>query len=216
MKLQLYTYFRSSAAYRVRIALALKALSWEAIPINLLTGEQRQAGYRQLNPQGLVPALAVDGQLINQSLAIIEYLEEAYPSPSLFAADPLLRAQQRSLAYQIAMDIHPLNNLRVLHYLKKQLTVDEEAKLQWYQHWIGEGFAALEQSLELLPRSGLFCLGENPSLADVCLLPQYVNGQRFNCDMTNYPIISAIAEHCAGLAAFQKAAPEAQSDYVAP
>jgi maleylpyruvate isomerase len=206
--LRLYSYFRSSAAYRVRIALGLKGLDKEIIPVNLLTGEQQSTDYRAINPQGLVPALSTDGNLLTQSLAIIEYLEETCPEPPLLPNNPVARAQVRSLAHQIAMDIHPLNNLRVLKYLEQEVFLDETARQRWYQHWIGEGFRATEASLCDLGSNGKFCVGQAPSLADICLVPQVYNARRYNCDLSPYPLIVSVDEHCNGLPAFQEAAPE--------
>lgn len=214
--LRLYSYYRSSAAYRVRIALQLKGLDWNYVPVNLLKGEQHSGGYRAVNPQALVPAIEVDGHALTQSLAIIEWLEERYPNPPLLPPEPLLRARVRALAYQVAMDIHPLNNLRVVNYLKEQMNLDESQKLQWYRHWIAEGFQAVEQSLRRAGCDGCFCLGETATLADICLVPQVYNALRFDCDLSSYPLIHSVWEHCSSLAPFQRAAPESQPDHPEP
>ena len=208
----LYSYFRSSAAYRVRIALALKGLDNNIVPVNLLAGEQRGEVYKATNPQGLVPALSDDGTLLTQSLAIIEYLDEMHPQPPLLPPDPVGRARVRSLAQQIAMDIHPLNNVRVLKYLENDLRQDAAARNRWYRHWIAEGFEAIEAALRCLGSNGHFCLGDAPGLADICLIPQVYNARRFQCVLSPYPLIVAIDEHCRRLAAFRLAAPENQPD----
>ena len=208
--LKLYDYYRSSAAYRVRIALHLKGLEWQSVPVNLLDGEQREQAYGQLNPQHLVPLLALPEPRLSQSLAIIEWLEDTYPHPPLLPTEALAKAQVRALAYQVAMDIHPLNNLRVVKYLQEDLAVDESQKMHWYRHWIAQGFSALEQSLQQMKCQGQFCVGARPSLADVCLIPQVYNALRFQCELEDYPLIRAVWAHCNSLTAFQDAAPEAQ------
>ncbi|GAA4651120.1 maleylacetoacetate isomerase [Kistimonas scapharcae] len=209
--MKLYDYFRSSAAYRIRIALNLKGISYDSIPINLRTGEQCSPAYRDRNPQGLIPALETPQGLLSQSLAIMEWLDESHPeSPLLLPGDTWLRAQIRSLACQIACDIHPLNNLRVLHYLQCELGVSDTAKTDWYAHWIATGFEALELQLS---GSG-FCIGEQPTLADICLIPQVYNAVRFKVDLSPYPAIRQVYEHCNQLEAFQKAAPENQADAI--
>jgi maleylpyruvate isomerase len=209
---QLYSYYRSSAAYRVRIALELKQLNWTQCPINLLKSEHQQADYLQINPQGLVPALETAEGTITQSLAIIEYLDEMYPQISLMPEAAIDRAQVRSIAYQIAMEIHPLNNPRVTQYLTSKLAATESDKLHWYQHWIAVGFTALEQRLALSGSNGKYCFGESVTLADLCLIPQVYNALRFACPMQDYPIIVAIYEHCQQLPAFIGASPESQAD----
>lgn len=219
--LTLYTYCRSSAAYRVRIALNIKALDYQHEYIDLLKagGEQFSTAYQELNPQMLLPTLCHGEQSISQSLAIIEYLEEIEPEPALLPSAPGDRAEVRTLALSIACDIHPLDNLRVLRYLEHQLALDQVARERWYCHWIGEGFRALEarlQALVLVGAEAEYCVGEQPSLADICLIPQVYNALRFNCDMAAYPRIQGIYRHCMGLAAFQEAAPERQADFVAP
>jgi len=213
--MKLYSYFRSSASYRVRIALNLKGLPYDIVPVHLLRGggEQLTPAYRQLNADGVVPTLVEDGQSpIQQSLAIIEYLEETHPEPALLPRSPVDRAHVRALALQIACEIHPLNNLRVLKYLKHSLGVDDAAKDAWYRHWIESGFASLEQQLANDPRTGTFCFGDTPTLADLCLVPQVFNAQRFSIDTTRYPTIQRINDHAATLEAFAKAAPGAQPD----
>ncbi|MFP4137370.1 MAG: maleylacetoacetate isomerase [Halomonas sp.] len=209
----LYGYFRSSAAYRVRIALNLKDLSYDQVPVNLVKGEQRLDANLGRNAQGLVPSLVTDnGLVLNQSLAICEYLDERYPEPPLLPADAVGRARVRALAQLVACEIHPLNNLRVLKYLVNELGVDEEAKLGWYRHWIAEGFGALEIQLSREAGSGDFCHGDTPSLADICLIPQVYNAERFECDLSAYPTIRRIAANCRTLPSFAAAAPEAQPD----
>jgi maleylpyruvate isomerase len=211
-QLTLFGYFRSSAAYRVRIALAVKGLKWSAVVVNLAKGEQRQADFLKRNPQGLVPALQIDDAVITQSLAIIEYLDECYPQPALLAGDAVGRAIIRSMAQQIAMEIHPLNNLRVLNYLTGPLAQDEEAKLHWYRHWIDQGFTALECSLKE-HSGGNYCYGDSVTMADVCLIPQVYNARRFDCNLDPFPLIRAIDAHCNTRAAFLSSAPEKQVDF---
>jgi len=216
--LGLYSYYRSSAAYRVRIALKLKGLSYDYLPVHLTKegGEQHRAHYRDLNPQGLVPALRVDGidqpHLLTQSLAIIEYLEEKYPSPNLLPFDLEERAYVRSLALMVSCDIHPLNNLRVLNYLKQELEVDEEARQQWYAHWIATGLQAVEQTINAHHPHSRFCLKTQPTMADLCLIPQLYNAKRFDCDLNPYPSLRRIYDNCMALEPFQQAAPEQQPD----
>lgn len=211
--MRLYDYFRSSAAYRVRIVLNLKGLEAERIYVHLAKGEQRSEAYKAVNPQGLLPVLVDDdGTTISQSLAIIEYLDDIHPNPPLLPADAPGRARVRSLAYQIACEIHPLNNLRVLKYLTGEMGLSEEQKLTWYRHWIAIGFQALEKSLADSPETGEFCHGNQPGLADVCLVPQVFNARRFDCDLTPYPTITRIADHCNRIDAFAAAAPPRQPD----
>lgn len=206
----LYGYFRSSAAYRVRIALNLKGLPYQQAAISLLKGEQQSATFLALNPQGLVPALVDNGVLLTQSLAICEYLDEVYPAVRLLPQDAALRAQVRAVALAIACDIHPLNNLRVLNYLRQELNVGEEGRNGWYLHWVTQGFAALEAMLA--PHAGRYCFGDTPTLADVCLLPQVFNAQRFNVGMAAYPLLSRIAANLEALPAFAEAHPSRQVD----
>jgi len=212
--MQLYSYFRSSAAYRVRIALNLKGLSYEYLPVHLLKdgGQQTSASYRKLNPTALVPTL-VDGEaVIVQSLAIIEYLEETHPEPALLPSDPVGRARVRDLALGIACDTHPLNNLRVLKYLKHTLGVDEEAKTAWYRHWVHQGLAALEAQLAGSPATGRYCHGDTPTMADLCLVPQVANARRFDCDLSAMPNVVRIDAACRELPAFAAAEPSRQPD----
>ncbi|MBB2497178.1 maleylacetoacetate isomerase [Aquipseudomonas ullengensis] len=214
-ELTLYGYWRSSAAYRVRIALNLKGLAYRQVPVHLLKdgGEQHAPEYRALNPQGLLPLLVDEGGggvRIAQSLAILEYLDEVFPVPALLPADSVQRAQVRALALHIACDIHPLNNLRVLQYLSAELGVADEAKSDWYRHWLDTGLAAVEQGLAVL--SGRLSLGQRPGYLEACLIPQVYNARRFNCDLNAYPRILDIVARCEPLDAFAKAAPEVQAD----
>ena len=212
---KLYTYFRSSAAYRVRIALALKGVAHEAIRVHLARngGEQHSPAYRDKNPQGLVPAFELDeGTVLTQSLAIIEYLDETQPGPALLPADAVGRARVRAIAQGIACDIHPVNNLRVLQYLGGQLGATQEQKDAWYHHWIATGLQGLEAMLAGHPDTDRFCHGDTPTLADCCLVPQLFNARRFNCPLDAYPTLLRIDAACAELPAFQQAAPGAQAD----
>lgn len=206
--MKLYSYFRSSAAYRVRIAMNLKGIDYEMAPVNLLTGEQKSDDYKQLNAEGLVPALETDQGVLTQSLAILEWLEELYPDPSIFPGDAWLRARARSLAYAVSCDIHPVNNLRVLKYLQSEMQQSDESKITWYKHWINTGFTALEQKLT----KQTYCCGKQPSVADICLVPQVFNALRFKVDMESYPKISGVYERCNRLKPFIDAAPENQPD----
>ena len=208
----LYDYFRSSAAYRVRIALNVKGLAvTQRHAIHLRKGEQRAPGYLEMNPHGLVPLLAVGNRRLTQSLAIIEYLEERHPQPPLLPQGAEDRAWVRSIALAIACDIHPLNNLRVLKYLAKPLGIEEPARDEWYRHWVREGFDGLERQLAGGP-SGRFCFGDAPTLADVCLVPQVANANRLNVDLAPYPRIRAINDACLALPAFDAARPENHPD----
>jgi maleylpyruvate isomerase len=209
---KLYNYFRSSAAYRVRIALNLKGLAYEYIPVHLTKGEQRAAGYVALNPQALVPTLVEGDAALTQSLAIIEYLEERHPSPPLLPVAPEARARVRATALAIACDIHPLNNLRVLQYLTRVLGVDDGAKNTWYRHWVQLGLAALESQLAGGRATGDFCFGDTPTLADVCLVPQLANARRYEIGLDAYPTLVRIDDRCRALPAFADAAPERQPD----
>lgn len=238
--MKLYGYWRSSAAYRVRIALNLKQIQAEQFSIHLVKngGEQHSEVFRQLNPQSLVPALSIapnqlhqsektrqasaqgqpspsqleDEQILTQSLAIVEYLDEAFPAPSLLPQTAWERAQVRSLSYAIACDIHPLNNLRVLQYLTGELGVDEQRKNAWYLHWIQSGFAAIEQML--VKQSGQYCFGDQVTMADICLIPQVYNAERFYVDMAPYPHIQRVYQTCNQLDAFINAQPERQADAI--
>lgn len=213
--LELFSYWRSSAAYRVRIGLHLKALAYLAHPVHLVRdgGEQNGEAYQALNPQGLVPLLVDEengGAPIAQSLAIIEYLEEIFPVPAILPADPVERAQVRAVALHLACDVHPLNNLRVLQYLGRELGVDDAAKNAWYQHWVAAGLAAVEQGLAAY--GDTFSLGTRPGYLEACLIPQVYNARRFDCDLDAYPRILALTARCEALEAFRHAAPDAQPD----
>ena len=214
--LQLYSYFRSSASYRVRIALNLKGLPFEYVPVHLLKdgGQQHAPHYQRINPAELVPALVDNGQSIVQSLAIMEYLDETHPEPALLPRDALGRARVRALAQCIACEMHPLNNLRVLQYLEHDLKLDEAAKTTWYRHWITLGFTAVEAMLASHPQTGDFCHGNTPGLADCCLIPQIVNARRFDTPMDAFPTIRRLEASCLALDAFAKAAPAVQPDTV--
>jgi maleylpyruvate isomerase len=213
--LTLHSYYRSSAAFRVRIALNLKELEYQQIPVNLLKGEHRLEAHTQRNPQGLVPVLETEtGEALAQSMAICEYLEECYPQMPLLPDTPLGRARVRSLAMLVACEMHPLNNLSVLGYLTGTMGVDEATKLAWYHHWIAKGFTALEARLAQDTETGLFCHGDTPTLADVFLVPQMFNAERFNCDLSAYPTLVRMAARCRELPEFEKAAPAAQPDAV--
>jgi maleylacetoacetate isomerase len=212
--LTLYTYFRSSAAYRVRIGLNLKQLDYAAIPVHLLHdgGHHHRPDYAARNPAELIPTLVDGAHPISQSLAILEYLEEAYPAPALLPRAALERARVRALALTIACEIHPLNNLRVLRYLKGELAVDEERRNEWYRHWVKTGFTALERLLTRDSPPGPFCHGDAPTLADCCLVPQVFNAQRLQCPLDDYPTLMRIHAHCERLEAFRRAAPGVQPD----
>ena len=210
--MKLYGYFRSSAAFRLRIALNLKRLDYENAFIHLRRGDQRQPGFRDVNPQGLVPALDIDGQTLIQSLPIIEYLDETHPEPPLLPTDPAGRARVRALAAIVACDIHPINNLRVLRYLQRPLEHDQAAIETWYNHWIAEGFAALERLLAADDLTGRFCHGDRPGLADIALVPQVVHSERYRLDLGPYPTITRIFETCMTLDAFAAAHPQHQPD----
>lgn len=210
--MKLYTYFRSSAAYRVRLALNLKGLKAEQIPVHLVNngGEQHSVAYRQVNPAELVPALVENDFTLIQSLSIIEYLDEKFQETTLLPQDLRQRALIRAFSLSIACDIHPLNNLRVLQYLTSTLAINDTQRFEWYQHWVIIGFNAIE--VQLANSNGRFCFGDKPTLADCCLIPQVYNALRFNIDLSAYPKIQSIYTHCNTLDAFQKAAPEAQSE----
>ena len=219
MSLKLYTYFRSSASFRVRIALNLKGLEVDMAPIHLLRqgGEHLTEQFRRINPEALVPALVDEedengSQVMTQSLAIMEYLDEMYPEPPLLPAAPLDRAYVRSIALSIACDIHPLNNLRVLRYLVRDLKVSEDDKNAWYRHWCEQGLASLEARVSADGRAGNFCFGDTPTLADCCLVPQIFNARRLDCDLSGMPTLLRITEHCATVDAFAMAEPSRQPD----
>ena len=211
--MRLYDYFRSSAAYRVRIALQLKSQAPERVFIHLRRGAQRDESYLALNPQGLVPMLVTDkGDMLTQSLAIIEWLDETYPQPPLLPADPAGRARVRGIALAIASDIHPLNNTRVLKYLTGTLGVTEAQKDGWYRYWVDTGLEALETSLARDHATARFCHGDAPTVADICLVPQLANARRFAIDLAAYPTLTRIEAACVALPAFAAAAPAKQPD----
>src|ERR1700681_1788328 len=211
--MKLYGYFRSSAAFRVRIALNLKGLDYESAFIHLRRGDQRQPGFLDINPQGLVPALEVDGQLLVQPLRLAEYLDESHPPPPLLPPDAAGRARVRALAAIVACDIHPINNLRVLRYLQRPLGHDQDAVATWYNHWIDSGFQAVESLLAGDRRTGAFCHGEQPGLADIALVPQVVNAERYQLDLAPYPTLMRVYENCMKLGPFIAAHPSKQPDY---
>jgi maleylacetoacetate isomerase len=210
--MRLYTFWRSSAAYRARIALHLKGLSFESVSKKLGAGEQRAPEFLDVNPQGFVPALVDEGQVITQSLALIEYLDETHPLPPLLPADPLGRARVRAMAQAIACDIHPLNNLRVLNYLKDTLGLEQATVDTWYRHWITEGFTALERMAQAHGSDGAHLYGTSVTLADVCLVPQLYNARRFDADLTPFPTLVGIGRALETLPAFEAARPEVQPD----
>jgi len=212
--LTLYSYWRSSASWRVRIGLNLKGLRYTVVPVHLLEGggQQHSAGYAVLNPQHLVPTLCHGDQVLHQSLAILEYLDETWPEPALLPTAPGERVQARALAQMIACDIHPLNNLRVLQYLDTCLQQPQSARNDWARHWIRSGFSALETLLDATASTGGFCTGSTPGLADCCLIPQVYNARRFGVELTAYPRIARIEAACLALPAFHTAAPERQPD----
>jgi maleylacetoacetate isomerase len=211
-RMKLFNYFRSSASFRVRIALALKGLPYDYVPVHLVKGEHKQEQFAAISASGLVPALELDdGRLLSQSMAIIEYLDETHPQPPLLPADPYARAQVRALAQLIACEIHPLNNLRVLKYLVRELKVEEEAKNTWYRHWVRDGLLAFERELARLPAS-TYCFGATPTLADCCLVPQIFNGKRFDVDLGGLPRTMAAFDACMQLPAFQQAQPSSCPD----
>jgi maleylacetoacetate isomerase/maleylpyruvate isomerase len=213
--MKLHTYFRSSASFRVRIALELKGLAYEYLPVHLVKGEHRKPGYAEVSPSMLVPTLVTDaGETLGQSLAIIEYLDETHPQPPLLPQDALGRARVRALSQLIACEIHPLNNLRVLKYLTHELKVDEETKANWYRHWVREGLLAFERELARLPK-GTYCYGDTPTMADCCLVPQVFNGRRFNTDYSGLDRTMAAFDACMRHPAFQKAQPSSCPDFEA-
>ncbi|RYY66796.1 MAG: maleylacetoacetate isomerase [Comamonadaceae bacterium] len=210
--MKLHNYFRSSASFRVRIALELKGLPYEYLPVHLVKGEHRSERYKALSPSGMVPVLETDdGVVLGQSMAIIEYLDEQHPQPALLPGDAVGRAQVRALAQLVACEIHPLNNLRVLKYLVHDLKVDDDAKTAWYRHWARTGLEAFEGELARLP-AGNFCFGNTPTLADCCLVPQIFNAKRFNTDLDGLPRTMAAFDACMQLPAFQRAQPASCPD----
>ena len=212
--MKLYGYFRSSAAYRVRIALNLKGLAYDHAGVHLVRdgGEQFGAEFLALNPQAQVPAFKDGGAVLTQSLAILEYLEETHPEPALLPGDAIERARVRALALAIACDIHPLNNLRVLNYVSGTLAQSDEARAAWYRHWVESGLAAVEALVVGHPMTGTFCHGDAPGFADLCLVPQIANARRYDCDLTQCPELVRIDAACATLPAFIAAAPQNQPD----
>lgn len=210
--MKLYNYFRSTTSYRTRIALNLKGLDYEYLTVNLAKDEQLEAAFQAINPQGLVPFLKTDELELAQSPAILEWLEEVYPQPPLLPKDAAGRAQVRALSAMIGCDIHPINNRRILQYLRNELAVKEEEVLAWCQRWIADGFSALEKILAADPSRGKFCYGDSPTLADCYLIPQVSSARRYQVDLTPYPTIVAIDEHCRHLEAFAKADPAVQPD----
>lgn len=212
--MELYGYFRSSTSYRLRIALGLKGLDYEPHFVSLPKMEHRTEAYRAVNPQGLVPALVDGGEVLTQSLAILEYLDEVYPEPPLLPKSPQDREYVRAMAQIVGCDIHPLNNVRVLNYLKNRWNLGEAERNEWYAHWIAEGFRDFEAMLTAKGRAGRFVFGDTPGLADICLVPQVFNAQRFKCDLAPYPTCLAIYERCLEIEAFRKADPQLQPDAV--
>lgn len=210
--MELFSYFRSSASFRVRIALALKGIDYGYMPVHLLKREQLAAPYADLSPQRLVPLLRDGEVVLGQSLAIMEYLDEIQPVPPLLPADPADRARVRAIALDIACETHPLNNLRVLEYLVKQLGVDDEAKLRWYRHWVETGLESVERQLAGDPRTGRFCHGDLPGLADCTLVPQIFNAQRFECRLEHVPTVMRVFDACMAHPAFLAAQPSACPD----
>ena len=210
--MKLHNYFRSSASYRVRIALELKGLSYDYVAVHVAKGEHKKEPYAALSANTLVPLLEVDGEKLSQSMAIIEYLDDKHPTPALLPADALGRAKVRALAQSVACEIHPINNLRVLHYLVNQLKLDDAAKNAWYRHWCRDGLEAFERQLAQGPAAA-FCYGNTPTLADCCLVPQIFNAQRFNVDFSGLPRTLAAYDACMALPAFQKAQPSSCPDF---
>ncbi|HEY6923663.1 MAG TPA: maleylacetoacetate isomerase [Steroidobacteraceae bacterium] len=212
--MRLFTYFRSSAAFRARIALNLKGIAYEPAVVDLRppVAAQRSPEYLAVNPQGLIPALQHDGTTVTQSLAIIEYLDELYPQPPFLPASPADRAHVRAMALTVACDIHPLNNSRTLGYLRAPLGLEEDAVNEWYRHWIATGFRSLEEDAKRLTGDGRHLFGKSVTLADICIVPQMYNARRFQCDLGPYPTLRAICTHLESLPAFARAAPEAQPD----
>ncbi|NVM91560.1 maleylacetoacetate isomerase [Variovorax sp. SG517] len=209
--MKLHNYFRSSASFRVRIALNLKGLDFEYIPVHIARGDHRTGPYAAISADRLVPLLEDGGERFSQSMAIIEYLDETHPEPALLPRDPVARAHVRALAQSIACEIHPLNNLRVLKYLVKDLKLDEEAKNAWYRHWVRDGLMAFERQLAQYP-AGTYCWGDTPTLADCCLVPQIFNGRRFDCDFSGLPRTMAAFDACMEHEAFQRAQPSRAPD----
>lgn len=212
--MKLYTYFRSSASFRVRIALNCKGLAYDPVAINLPKAEHAEPTFKAISVQGLVPALEDGGKILSQSLAIIEYLDETRPGPKLLPAEPLDRAYVRSFSQIIACEIHPLNNLRTLKYIRRAYKLDEEGVNSWYRHWIDDGFAMMERFLLQERKAGKYCFRDNVTMADCCLVPQVFNAQRYNCDLTPYATVMRIHEECMKLPAFLEAQPLRQGDAI--
>jgi len=210
--MKLYTYYRSSAAFRVRIALNLKGLKYDSVPKLFAKNEHRAADYLSVNPQGLIPALDIDGAVLSQSMAIMEYLDEKHPEPAFLPADAIGRARVRSMALSIVADLHPINNLRVLNYLRRELKQDDDGVNTWYRHWVTEGFRSLEQLAGTYSKSGRYCYGDSVSLADICLVPQMYNARRFETDLKPFPKLVAISTYLESLPEFAAARPEVQPD----
>lgn len=210
--MELYGFFRSSTSFRLRIALNLKGLAYEPRYVSLPKMEHRAEDFLAVNPQGLVPALVDDANVVTQSLAIIEYLDETHPEPPFLPASPIDRAYVRAVAQIMACEIHPLNNVRVLKYLQSRWNLSEDERNEWYAHWITEGFRGLEAYLTHEKKSGRFVFGDAPGIADICLVPQVFNAERFNCDLSAYPTCLAIHQNCMALRSFEKAQPKYQAD----
>ena len=210
--MKLYTFFRSSASFRVRIALNHKGLDYQAAPVSLAKGEHRSTDYKSVNSQGLVPALEDGAQILTQSLAIIEYLDEVHPGPRLLPADPIDRAYVRAFSQLVACEIHPLNNLRTLKYIRTTYALDEEGVNAWYRHWIAEGFRMMEAFLLEQKRKGKYCFRDQVTMADCCLVPQVFNAQRYQCDLSPYSAVMRIHQECMRLDAFIRAQPSNQPD----
>lgn len=212
--MKLYSFFNSSASYRVRIAMALKGIDHQTVGVNIRIGQQNALEYRRLNPVGLVPALVTDeGESLGQSLAIIDWLDRHFPQAPLLPANDPQRMRVLEVVYAICCDIHPINNMRVLRYLSDELKVSEEEKKRWYAHWIQQGLSAVEQLLRR-GQSGAFCFGDTPTLADCCLVPQWANAERMGCDLSGFPRCKAVFDACTALPAFIAAAPENQQDKI--
>lgn len=212
--MKLYSFFNSSASYRVRIAMALKGIDYDTVGVNIRIGQQNALEYRRLNPVGLVPALVTDdGESLGQSLAIIDWLDRHFPQTPLLPGNDPARMRILEIVYAICCDIHPINNMRVLRYLSEELKVSEEDKKRWYAHWVQQGLSAVEQLLRH-SQSGQFCVGDTPTLADCCLVPQWANALRMGCSLSGYPRCKAVYEACSTLPAFVAAAPENQQDKI--
>ncbi|MGP1200713.1 maleylacetoacetate isomerase [Serratia sp. CY40304] len=212
--MKLYSFFNSSASYRVRIALALKGIHYQTVGVNIRIGQQNELAYRRMNPVGLVPTLLTDdGESLSQSLAITDWLDRHFPQSPLLPTADSARSRVLEIVYVIACDTHPVNNLRVLRYLSEELKVSEEEKKRWYAYWIRQGLSAVEQLLLQRP-PGPFCVGDSPTLADCCLIPQWANALRMGCDLSGYPRCKAIYDACTQLPAFIAAAPENQQDKI--